>query len=126
MFRCYGDFVRNCRRQYRCRLLYAGPEACGRGHGCRIEQQIDGDTPGRHGEDGRGATLRARGQDSFARKSRRCQNLHRDTGRRTSAAVAGPREKIRIDLGPGCVEKAIGGVLRVSDELRPHRLVFVS
>src|SRR5229473_5916999 len=42
----------------------------------------------------------------------------------TRAAVAGRRLEDRIDLGPGSADKAISGVLRVSDESRPHCLVL--
>ena len=52
-----GDLVGNRRRQDRRRLLDARPEACGRGHGRGIEQQIDGDAPRRHRDRGGGAAL---------------------------------------------------------------------
>ncbi len=62
--------------------------------------------------------------DSFAGKGRSRWNFHRSAGERISAILAGRRREARIDLGPGRVEKAIGGVLRVSDESGLHRLVF--
>jgi type III restriction enzyme len=53
--------------QYRCGLLYAGPEACGRRHRRRIEQKIDGYAPGRHGDAGIGSGLceRERGRGAL-------------------------------------------------------------
>src|SRR5258708_31107132 len=54
-----------------------------------------------------------------------CQNLHRRIAERTSKIIAGGRRKeVRIDLGPGGVEKAVRGILRVSDESGLHRLVL--
>ena len=53
----YRDLVGNRPGQDSCGLLYAGPEARRRRHRCRIEQEIDGNAAGRHGDAGIGSGL---------------------------------------------------------------------
>ena len=110
-----GDVVRDRARRYRCCLLYAGPEACGRRHGCGIEQQFDDDTAGRHGDDGSGAALRARGCDSFAGQGRTSQNL--DSSAAAFKHIAdGSRKEVGIGLGRGRIEKAVKSVLQIGEK----------
>jgi hypothetical protein len=76
---------------------------------------IDDDAPGRHGDDGGRAALRARGCDSFAGQDRTSENL--DSSTTALKNISGEsRKEVGIGLGRGRIEKAVKSVLQIGEK----------